>query len=78
MTVQQIKENYAAQPFIPFRIYYPSGPSIDVTHPEWMSFSPTGRIVTIWTPDERWKKVDVALITALESLVSEPNSQEAS
>ena len=77
MTVQQIKDNYSAQPFRPFRIHYPGGPPADVPHPEWMSFSPTGRIVTVWTPDEHWKQIDVALITAMESLTPAPNSQDS-
>ena len=68
MTVQQLKTTWDSELFIPFRIHYPGGPVLEVPHPEYMSFSPTGRIVTVLLPDERLCRVDVALITAIEEL----------
>ncbi len=68
MTVQQIREPWARQPFVPFRIHYPGGAPVEVLHPETLAFSPTGRIAFIVLPDERLIRIDVALITALEEL----------
>lgn len=72
MTVQQLKEAWAAKPFIPFRIIFPGG-TADVPHPEFISFSQTGRIASVSLPDDRFLKVDVALITALEELEAAPH-----
>jgi len=67
MTVQHFKEVWGARPFIPFRIIFPGGPAV-VEHPEFPSFSQTGRIAFVSLPDERLLRIDVALITALEEL----------
>lgn len=68
MTVQKLKDAYHREPFIPFRIHYPGGAAVEVAHPEFIAFSPTGRIVTVCLPDDRSVHLDVALITALEEL----------
>lgn len=70
MTVQHLKETKNAAPFIPFRIHYPGGPAVEVPHPDFISFSQTGRIVFVSLPDERLVRIDVALITSLEELKS--------
>lgn len=55
-------------PFVPFRIHYPGGPAVEVPHPDFMSFSATGRIAFVSLPDDRLMRIDVALITSLEEL----------
>ena len=68
MTVQQVQEIMHAQPFVPFRIKYPGGEPVEVPHSDFIALSRTGRIATVALPDERWIKIDVALITSLEEL----------
>ena len=77
MTVTEMKHAYARRPFIPFRIHYPGGPAVDVTSPEFMMFSPTGRIVFAMLPDGRDIRIDTALITALEGLKMSDESPDA-
>ncbi|MEO8353389.1 MAG: hypothetical protein ABI680_16795 [Chthoniobacteraceae bacterium] len=68
MTVDELKDIFHRRPFIPFRIHHPGGPPVEVVHPDFMMFSPTGRIAAVYLPDERQVRFDVALITALEEL----------
>ena len=68
MTVQEVKAAKNAMPFVPFRIHYPGGPPVEVPHPDYMSFSATGRIAYVSLPDDRLIRIDVALITSLEEL----------
>ena len=68
MTVEQVKAVKNAIPFVPFRIHYPGGPAVEVPHPDYMSFSATGRIAFVSLPDDRLIRIDVALITSLEEL----------
>ena len=68
MTVQQVQEIMHAQPFIPFRIKYPGGEPVEVPQSDFIALSRTGRIATVALPDDRWIKIDVALITSLEEL----------
>ena len=68
MTVQQVQEIMHAQPFIPFRIKYPGGEPVEVPHSDFIALSRTGRIATVALPDDRWIKIDVALITSLQEL----------
>ncbi len=68
MTVEQIKQVKNATPFVPFRINYPGGASVEVPHPDYISFSTTGRIAYVSLPDDRLIRIDVALITSLEEL----------
>ena len=68
MTVNEVKAAKNAMPFVPFRIHYPGGPAVEVPHPDYMSFSATGRIAFVSLPDDRLMRIDVALITSLEEL----------
>lgn len=68
MTVEEVRKIKNAVPFVPFRIHYPGGAAVEVPHPDYMSFSATGRIAFISLPDDRLIRIDVALITALEEL----------
>jgi hypothetical protein len=68
MTVQHLKDTLNRTPFVPFRIYYPGGPAVDVPYRDAASMSPTGRILSVYLPDERQIHLDVALITSTENL----------
>lgn len=68
MTVQEVKAAKNAVPFGPFRIHYPGGPPVEVTHPDFMSFSTTGRVAYVSLPDYRLVRIGVALITAIEEM----------
>ena len=68
MTVQEVKAAKNAVPYVPFRIHYPGGPAVEIPHPDYMSFSATGRIAYVSLPDDRQIRIDVALITSLEEL----------
>jgi len=68
MTVQRLQEIMHAQPFVPFRINYPDGDSVEVPHTDFIALSRTGRIASVALPDDRWINIDVALITSIEEL----------
>ena len=68
MTVDHIKRVKNSIPFVPLRIHYPGGAPVEVPHPDFISFSATGRIAYVSLPDDRLIRIDVALITSLEEL----------
>ena len=72
MTVNQLKDAWGREPFIPFQIHYPSGKPAKVNHPEFMSLSPTGRVATVWLPNDHLIYIDVSLVTAIETLKPVP------
>ena len=66
MTGKHLRDLYEAQPFKPFSMILADGRSVPVVHPEWMTISPTGRIVTVFEPDDSLRIIDLILVTALE------------
>ena len=66
MTSDKIKEVMRAQPFKPFILHLADGRRINVSHPESISLSITGRVAHVFGPDETSHFVDVLMITDLE------------
>ena len=66
MTATRIRDLMHAVPFKPFKIHLPGNKRIRVPHPDFISISPSGRIVVVHGPKDEVYDVDVFLITALE------------
>src|SRR2546421_6655197 len=68
MNVQDIRDLYNAAPFLPFEMVLPSGTTIRVNHPEFMSFSPDYRTMHVYELNGSGKRIDVKMIVALNEL----------
>ncbi len=66
MTATRLRKMWQTTPFVPFKILLPGGKALRVTHPEFLSISPSGRIAHVWKDGDDYTAVDVFLITALE------------
>ena len=69
MNVKEIRELYAAAPFLPFELVLTNGTMVRIGHPEFMMFSTDYR--TVYAADERdgaTKRIDVKMIVALNEL----------
>jgi hypothetical protein len=66
MTATELKEFCERTPFVPFDLVIPGRGKFHVPHPDFVSLSPSGRIVHVWRPNDEYAAVDVFLITALE------------
>lgn len=69
MTIEQMRGAYNAQPFKPFTIHLADGRAIPVLHREFMHFSPSGRTITVYQPDDTTNIIDLLLVTDLEMRV---------
>ncbi len=66
MTASQLKQFWQASPFVPFKILLPGAKSIRVSHPEFLTISPSGRIAHVWKSGDEFTAIDIFSITALE------------
>src|SRR5262245_21483235 len=66
MTKADIKEKVDAVPFRPFIVRLTDGRTCEVPARDFVSLSPTGRTLGVWTPDGGMRLIDVALITEIE------------
>ena len=55
-----------AEPFRPFKIHLPDGRRLDVKHPEFLAYTPKGRIAVVMSVDETFEIVDLMLVTSPE------------
>ena len=46
MTLEKIREAWAARPFRPFAIHLADGRSVFVRHPEFLAMAPSGRVLS--------------------------------
>jgi hypothetical protein len=67
MTANEIQELQRAQPFRPFRLHLADGRALDVEHPEFLA-SRGGRIVVVFTSEDKFQIIDVRLVVSLEVL----------
>ena len=67
MTVQQLRAAHRAAPFRPFTVHMADGRSFDVSHPDFLSMSPTGRTVIIYQQDEEMSILDLLLMTEIRT-----------
>ena len=62
MTADQIRAAWKKTPFRPFVILTGSGVSYPVNHPEALSFTPSGRTLSVWLNEVDQAIIDVASI----------------
>ncbi len=68
MTIEQLKKNYHARPFVPFRVFLADGRYVDVRHPEFLAMSPGGRTIFVVDSDDTIETIDLLLVTSLKSI----------
>jgi hypothetical protein len=66
MTIEQLRDAYANQPFRPFVIHLADGRDVPVVHREFIMTVPNGRTIVVMQPDERVNIIDLLLVTDLE------------
>lgn len=66
MTIDQFRSTIRQQPFRPFKIRMADGRSFDVSHPDFLAQSPSGRTVIVFQPDESYSVLDLLLMTEIE------------
>lgn len=69
MTIEQMRSAHNAQPFQPFTIHLADGRAVPVRHREFMNFSPSGRTIVVYQPDDTMNIIDLLLVTDLEMKV---------
>jgi hypothetical protein len=67
MTLEAFRETLNAQPFQPFTIHTADGRSIPVVSREFIMRDPRGRTVYVHHPDNGLSKIDLLLVTELET-----------
>ncbi len=68
MTIEQLRQMHQARPFQPFRIHMADGRHLDVGHPEFRAYPPSGRTVMAARADESFEVIDLLLVTSLEPI----------
>jgi hypothetical protein len=71
MTIAQLRDLCAAQPFRPFVMHLADGRRVAVGHPEVLAAEPGGRAITVHQPDDTMDIVDLISVTDLE--IKSPN-----
>jgi hypothetical protein len=67
VTIENVRELIHANPFVPFSVRLADGRTIPVIHSDFVSSSPTGRVLHVFHgPDDASTFIDVLLVTALE------------
>lgn len=66
MTTEQFKTTLHLQPFKPFTIRMADGRTFQVSHPDFVAQSPSGRTVIVFQPDESYSVLDLLLMTELQ------------
>lgn len=66
MTIEQLVEVYRARPFHPFVLQLADGTTVDVPHPECMSFFPNRpRSISVALSNGAFKIIDLLLVAAI-------------
>lgn len=71
MAIEQLRNLYNAQPFVPFIMHLADGRKIPVRSREFMASAPNGRTVIVYQPDNTFNIVDLLLVTDLEAKPAE-------
>ena len=66
MTAEQFRAVREANPFHPFTIHLADGRSVLVPHRDFVSQSPTGRIIVFYRSDDSFSFLDLYLVAELE------------
>ena len=65
MTIEQLRNAHHAHPFRPFTIRLADGRAYEVPHPDFLSYSPSGRTIIVHNLDESYGVLDLLLVTDL-------------
>ena len=66
MTIQELRSHLEVAPFVPVNVVTASGKSYLVPHPDFLTFSPTGRSCNVYAGDgEFFTTLDLLNITAV-------------
>jgi hypothetical protein len=76
MTVEQFRAALHQQPFRPFTIRMADGRAFDVSHPDFIAQSPSGRTVIVVQPDDSYSVLDLLLMSELEVPAANGRSSE--
>ncbi len=68
VTFDTIRSIIRAVPFRPIRIFLADQRTIDVRHPEFAAVAPTGRELTVYTPDGRMERLNLLLIVSIAEI----------
>ena len=66
MTSDRLKEVLTSEPFHPFVIHLADGRNLEVSHPELVAISPSGRTAVVFTRDDASHYIDLLLVSDLE------------
>ncbi len=67
MTIEQFQAAWHQRPFRPFTIHMADGRALEVSHPDFVARSETGRTAIIFhRGGENWSVVDLLLMSDLE------------
>ena len=66
MTIRQIKQVFHAEPFQPFVFRLADGREVPVKSREFMAFSPRGRTIAVFQPDDSLNILDLHQVTDIE------------
>ena len=66
MTTEQVRKLHQARPFHPFVVRLGDGQALPVEHPEFLSYAPNSRTMTIYFKNGDFEIVDLLLVTGLE------------
>jgi hypothetical protein len=67
MTIEQVRQLYAATPFHPFVIHVADGREIPVLSREFILIAPKGRLLVVAEPNGKLHHIDLLLVTDLVS-----------
>jgi hypothetical protein len=63
MTVEQLRIAHRLRPFQTFTIHMADGLEFYIPHPDFLSFSPSGRRAIVFGEDDSWSVVDPLLMS---------------
>jgi hypothetical protein len=66
MTIQKILRLKDEKPFQPYRIFTTDGRSYDVVHPESISQSASGRLISVGLPHDSFIILDLLHVTGIQ------------
>ena len=63
--IQEIRRLRSAKPFEPFTVHAADGEAYDVGHPEYISQTPSGRLILIGLDDDSTVTLDLLVVTGI-------------
>lgn len=66
MTTDRFRAVLHQVPFVPFAIRMADSRAIEVPHPDFVAFAPSGRTVIVVHPNEAYSVLDLLLMSKLE------------